>query len=330
MTKDRKRVLLAAVQESGMTAKEALQRLDLPRSTFYRWRKKLREQGVEGLIDRSSAPSRVWNQLLPEEEARIVKTALSHPTWSSREIAFHLTDHASFSVSESTVYRWFKRRGWIRLPETKTFPAGPEYRIKTKDPNEQWQTDATYLKIIDWGWYYLISVLDDFSRKILAWKLCASMTAEDFSLVVEKAVEATGLSKAPQVMMPRLVSDRGPALISSAFQEYLETRHIHHILASPYHPQTNGKIERYHQTLKTPLRLIPWDMPETIEKEIDRFNHFYNSERYHEALGNVTPDDVYFGRRETILQRRKQQKQKTMQKRKLFNRLRQESLAEEA
>jgi transposase InsO family protein len=233
---------------------------------FYRWQKKLREKGVEGLNDRSSAPARVWNRLLPEEEAQIAQLALSRPTFSSREIAFHLTDHASFSVSESTVYRLLKRRGWIRSPETKTFPAGSEYRIKTTRPNEQWQTDATYLKIIDWGWYYLISVLDDFSRKILAWRLCRTMTAADFSLVVEKAVEATGVSQAPKVSMPRLVSDRGPALISSAFAEYLQTRQIHHILASPYHPQTNGKIERYHQTLKGPLRLIPWDMPGQLER----------------------------------------------------------------
>jgi len=313
-----------------MTAKEALERLDLPRSTLYRWRKKLNEQGVLGLSDRSSAPERVWNQLLPEEEDALVKVALDYPTWSSREIAFHVTDRAGFSVSESTVYRHLKRRGWIREPEIKTFPAGAEYSIKTTRPNEQWQTDATYLRIVDWGWYYLISVLDDFSRKILAWELRSSMTAEDFSIVVEKAVEAAGLAKAPEVTMPRLVSDRGPALISSVFEEYLQTRKIHHILASPYHPQTNGKIERYHQTLKTPLRLVPWDMPKKLGREIGCFNRYYNSERYHEGLGNVTPDDVYFGRREKILHRRKQQKEKTIQKRKLFNRIRQKHLAEEA
>jgi transposase InsO family protein len=313
-----------------MTAKEALERLDVPRSTFYRWRKKWNEQGEAGLTDRSSAPLTPWNRILPQEEEALLKAALDHPTWSSREIALHLTDHGGFSVSESTVYRHLKRRGWIREPEVKTFPAGPEYLIKTTQPNEQWQTDATYLRVLDWGWYYLISILDDFSRKILAWALCTSMTAEDFSFVVEKAVEATGLTKAPPVEMPRLVSDRGPALISSAFEEYLQTRKIHHILASPYHPQTNGKIERYHQTLKGPLRLVPWDMPKKLEREIDRFNQYYNGERYHEGLGNVTPDDVYFGRREQILQRREQQKETTVQKRKRFNRIRPNPLAEEA
>ena len=330
MTRKQKQELLSAVLGSGMTAREALERLDLPRSTFYRWRKKVREKGEPGLDDRSSAPPQPWNRILPEEEAALVKMALDHPTFSSREIAFRLTDHAGFSVSESTVYRHLKRRGWIREPDIKTFPAGAEYMIKTTRPNEQWQTDATYLRILDWGWYYLISILDDFSRKILAWALCTSMTAEDFSIVVEKAVEAAGLAKAPEVTMPRLVSDRGPALISSAFEEYLQTRNIHHILASPYHPQTNGKIERYHQTLKTPLRLVPWDMPKKLEREIGQFNHYYNSERYHEGLGNVTPDDVYFGRREKILQRRQLQKEKTFQKRKLLNRIRQKPLAEEA
>jgi transposase InsO family protein len=233
MTRQQKQELLHSVLDSALTAKEPLTRLGLPRSTFYRWRRKLKEQGEAGLTDRSSAPPQPWNRILPEEEAALVKAALDHPTWSSREIAFHLTDHAQFSISESTVYRHLKRRGWIREPEVKTFPAGAEYLIKTTRPNEQWQTDATYL----------ISILDDFSRKILAWALCTSMTAEDVAFVVEKAVEATGRSKAPPVEeMPRLVSDRGPALISSAFEEYLQTPKIHHILASPYHPQTNGKI----------------------------------------------------------------------------------------
>lgn len=321
---------IRSVLESGLSVTDALQRLDLPKSTYYRWRRLLEDQGVEGLADKPPVPGRVWNKLLPEEEEKIREVALANPEWSPREVAWHITDHRGFSVSESTVYRLLKRLGLIKPVDMRTFPAGKEYKTKTGRPNQQWQTDATYLRIIDWGWYYLISILDDFSRKILAWRLQRSMTADDFSEVVELACEYAGLPTAPEVAMPKLVSDRGPALISGAFEDYLHTRGIRHILASPYHPQTNGKLERYHRTAKDKIRLVPWEMPSELEAEIDRFVHFYNEKRYHEALNNVTPDDVYFGRRESILATRREKKAATMRKRRIMNRTLGKRLSREA
>ena len=275
--------------------------------------------GEKDCMNRSPFKGRTWNEILPHEEKRILEVADLYPDRFSREISVYISDNDDFSVSESTVYRVLKRNGLIKTSEKKTFPAGPEYQVKTKRVNEMWQTDASHLIVKNWGWYYLISVLDDFSRKILAWLLQPSMDTDSFSEVIELACEATGMDRVPVENRVKLLSDRGSALISKPFGEYLETKGLAHIFASPYHPQTNGKIERYHRSCKEKVNLIVWEYPDELKQEITSFVTYYNTSRYHEALGNVTPDDVYYGRRKAILERRKTLKRETLMRRKEFN-----------
>lgn len=316
MNVDEKLTLLMAVEKSGFNITESLEKLDVPRSTYYRWRARYIKHGLSGLKDQKPSPKRQWNALTPNEEKVILDSAEEHTEKSCRELSFYITDHQNFSVSESSVYRVLKREGLIRDQIITSFPAQKEYHDKPAKVNEQWQTDATYLHVIGWGWFYLISVLDDYSRKILYWKLQTSMTGEDFAEVIEMACIKTGVDKNK---MPKLVSDRGPALISNELGIYLQEKEIHHILASPYHPQTNGKIERYHKSLKSVVKLQVYDCPNNLKAEIGKFISDYNKHRYHESLGNVTPDDVYYGRREKIIQDRKEKQRLTFMRRKDYN-----------
>jgi putative transposase len=319
MSTQEKMEMLRVTMGSESSIRRTLDALDLPKSTYYRWRHKWRQMGLLGLRDLRPKRHGSWNKLLPDQQTKIIDIATENQDWPCRQISFYITDHEGFSVSKSTVYRILKAGGLIAERQSKTFPASDEYFDKPQQVNEQWQTDATHLKVDLWGWRYLISVLDDYSRRILAWQLKGSMTADDFSNVVELAYEATGMNTVPDDQKPRLLSDRGSALISEAFGQYLEQKGIGHILASPYHPQTNGKIERYHRSLKEKIQLQVWEHPGQLEKEIAKFVAWYNSHRYHEALGNVTPDDVYFGRKETILKKRQELKKQTIQNRRKYN-----------
>lgn len=317
MNVDEKMTLILAVEESGFKVIDALKRLDIPKSTYYRWRSKLKREGLTGLQDKRPVPKNQWNSITPIEEKVILKVAEKKPELSSREISFSITDEEEFTVSESTVYRVLKREGLIRDTTIESFPAAKEYHSKPQSVNEQWQTDATYLHVEGWGWFYLISILDDYSRKIISWKIQNSMTAEDFIEVIDDACEKAGLDRND---MPNLVSDRGPALISGDLKDYLNDQDIHHILASPYHPQTNGKIERYHKSLKSKVKLNIYACPNELKAEVGKFISFYNRKRYHESLGNVTPDDVFYGRREKIVKAREEKRRLTLMRRKEYNR----------
>jgi len=319
MKPEKKREVIELVRRSPVAKKKTLAEIGLSSSTYYRWQRRHREQGDAGLVDRRPQPTTIWNRLRPEEEQTILGAALREPDHSPREIACWISDYGGFSVSESSVYRVLKRHGLVREVTVTGFPASREYRIKSLRPNEQWQSDGSYFFVVGWGWYYLISVLDDYSRFLLAWELKTDMTSASISEVVERAVEWTGTKEMPAEERPRLLSDNGSSYLSHAFEDYLRMLAIRHIRCAPHHPQTNGKIERFHETLKARLNLLVYSSPEQLRVALEEFIEFYNHRRYHEGIGNVTPADVYYGRREGILRRREEQKRQTLYERFQYN-----------
>jgi putative transposase len=175
-------------------------------------------------------------------------------------------------------------------------------------------------RVVGWGYYYLVTVMDDYTRFIMAWKLQKDMSANSLIEVVQEAVDATGMTDVPVEDRTKLLSDNGPGYVSRSFREYLHLVGIGHILSAPFHPQTNGKVERYQQSLKKEVNQLPYEAPSQLDKAIADFVDYYNYRRYHKALGDVTPADVLYGRREQILQRRKEVQILTINRRKNYNR----------
>jgi putative transposase len=289
------------------------------RATFYRWYDQYRTAGPEALQDKPCRPDRIWNRIPDEIRKRIIDLALEAPELSPRELAVRFTNQQRYFVSEASVYRLLKAHDLITSPAFIVIKAADEFHTKTTAPDQLWQTDFTYLKVIGWGWFYLSTILDDFSRYIIAWKLCTTMTAGDVTDTLELALAASGRDQMQVRHKPRLLSDNGPSYIAADLANWLGDRKIEHIRGAPCHPQTQGKIKRWHQTLKNRILLENYYLPGDLEAQVGAFVEHYNHRRYHESLNNLTPADVYCGRGQTILMQQERIKRQTIQKRRLLH-----------
>lgn len=312
--------IIRLVEESHLSARQTLAKLGIPRTTFYRWYDRYLQRGEAGLQDQSPKPKHVWNRIPDEVRHKVVQLALKETELSPRELAVTFTDRESYFVSEASVYRVLKAHDLITSPAFIVIKAASEFKDKTTEINQLWQTDFTYLKVLGWGWFYLSTILDDYSRYIIAWKLCTNMRTEDVTDTLDLALQASGCDQVHVVHKPRLLSDNGSSYVSGDLAEWLQDKGMKHSRGAPYHPQTQGKIERWHQTLKNRILLENYFLPGDLEVQIEAFVDHYNHQRYHESLSNVTPADVYFGRDKTILQQRERIKQKTLEQRRLHHR----------
>lgn len=231
------------------------------------------------------------------------------------------TDERKYFVSEASVYRLLKTNDLITSPAYVVIKAADEFKHKTTAINQLWQTDFTYLKITGWGWYCLSTVLDDFSRYIVAWRLGPTMCASDVTATLDQALAASGLDHVAVMQRPRLLSDNGSSYVADDLATWLKRKDMRHVRGAPYYPQTQGKIERWHQTLKNRILLDNYYLPGDLERQVGALVEYYNYARYHERIDYLTPADVYFGRAEKILAERQRIKLVTIAARRLQHRL---------
>lgn len=311
--------IIRLVEQAEVPVKQVLAELGIARSTFYDWYKRYQKDGYDGLADQSSQPHQFWNRIPDTEREQVVQIALEHPELSPRELAWYITDHQGYFISESSTYRILKACDLVTSPVYQVVSAKDQFENPTKRVNELWQTDFTQLNVVGWGRYYLCTVLDDFSRYIIAWRLAPTMTSDDAKTTLDLAVERTGVEHIKVELRPRLLSDNGAAFVSDDLAKFLKRYQLRHIRGAPYHPQTQGKIERYHRSIKSIVKLenfyFPWDLEQAVASFVDYYNH----RRYHELLDNLTPSDVFFGRALEVQTYRERIKQHTLFMRRQHN-----------
>ncbi len=278
--------------------------LRLGRSKYYQWRDRY------GRANEHNAPVPRDHWLEDWEKRVIVEFSRQYPLEGYRRLTFMMLDRDRVAVSPSSTYRVLLEAGLIGRCPPKPSPHGSGFQ-QPLAPHEHWHVDISYLNLCG-TFYYLCSVLDGCSRAILHWEVREAMTEADVEAILQRALE-----KHPSAR-PRIISDNGPQFIARDFKEFIRLAGLTHVRTAPYHPQSNGKIERWHQTLKadcirpgTPLNL------EDARRIIAKFVDHYNQVRLHSALGYITPADKLAGKEQAIFAERDRKLQEAREDRKL-------------
>lgn len=274
--------------KTEIAAAQMVSWIGITRSKFYSWQQRY------GKVNEHNAwiPRDFW--LTDTEKQAIINYYHAHPLEGYRRLTYMMMDDDVAAVSPSSVYRVLSQAGvlspWDRQPSKKG--TGFEQPLK---PHEHWHIDISYLNISG-TFYYMCSVLDGFSRYLVHWDIRETMTEKDVEVILQRARE-----KFPHAR-PRIISDNGPQFIAKDFKEFIRLSGMTHVKTSPYYPQSNGKLERYHQTIKsTCIRVKSPLSREDAVRLVTAFIEHYNEQRLHSAIGYITPQDKLAGRAQAIL-----------------------------
>lgn len=288
--------------------------LGVARPRFYQWRHRY------GRINEHNAavPRDFW--LEAREKQAIIDYHDKHPLEGYRRLTFMMLDADVVACSPSSVYRILSGAGRLKRQWNRTTKKGQGFH-QPIEPHEHWHIDISYVNILG-TFYYLISVLDGCSRFIVHWELRQTMTELDIETVVQRALE-----QAPKGVSPRIISDNGPQFIARDFKEFIRLAGLSHVRTSPYYPQSNGKIERWHQTLKSEcIRPGTFISMDDACRLIARFVEHYNTVRLHSAIGYITPRDRLEGRGDEIHRERDRKLEQARQQRRVRRRQLDESV----
>ncbi|UCH64109.1 MAG: IS3 family transposase [Fidelibacterota bacterium] len=307
-----KLAIISAVQDSGLPVCEILAELCLSNKAYYQWLHRYVDSGYEGLQDKQRHITRYWNETPPHIQDLIKELAMKYPYMGNKQLQWYLVDQHDYYVSSSTIYSFLKKQKLIPHRINKRSNQGSCKVRKTKRVNEVWQTDFTYLKKINGKWHFLSTVLDDYSRYIVAWYMTPTMKGEDAIFTIDQAVRNAKLDQMDKRDWPIILTDRGPCYKSKVFQSFIEEKGLNHIMTAPRRWAERARIERSYRSLKRAMDLCNCQTVADLHRFISEYFNYYNRHRSHCSLDNLRPIDVYKGREQEILTRRVKVKKETL------------------
>ena len=282
------------VTQTGYTKLYFIHLLGLVKSKFYQW---VSRYG-KATDHNNQIPRDYW--LNEDDKKLIIDYFKEHSLEGYRRLTYMMMDSKVIAVSPSTTYRVLSTEGLLDQWNSKPSKKGTGF-IHPTEAHEHWHIDISYLNF-QGTFYYLFSILDGFSRSILQWDIRESMKEQDVEHILQQAREKYPGTK------PRIISDNGPQFIAKDFKEFIRLTGMTHVKTSPYYPQSNGKLERWHKSLKSDCirEIKPQTICELKSNVADYINH-YNHVRLHSALGYITPGDKLNGHADEIFIRRETQ-----------------------
>ena len=277
--------------KTEITTANFIRRIGIARSKYYDWKRRY------GKVNEHNAwiPRDFW--LTDFERQAIIDYYDDNPLEGYRRLCYMMIDDDIAAVSPSSVYRVLSNAGLLSKFNGKKSKKGTGF-VQPLEAHQHWHIDISYINICG-TFYYMCSVLDGFSRYIVHWEIREAMKETDVEIILQRARE-----KFPDAT-PRIISDNGPQFIAKDFKEFIRISGMTHVKTSPYYPQSNGKLERYHRTIKstciranTPLSL------DDCQRLVTDFVDKYNNVRLHSSIGYVTPADKLYGRAELIQSQR--------------------------
>lgn len=288
---------------TGLSATRLIAWIGVSRERFYEWRRRYGRPNEHN----AALPRDFW--LADWEKRAILDYHGEHPGEGYRRLTYMMLDADIVAVSPSSTYRVLKEAGAMRKWNGKESKKGTGF-VQPLAAHKHWHVDVSYVNVCG-TFYYFCSLLDGFSRYITHWEIRPAMKESDIEIIIERAKE-----KFPDAR-PRIISDNGPQFLSRDFKDFIRLSGMTHVRTSPYYPQSNGKIERFHQSLKrecirprTPLTLGD------ARRVVGEFVEQYNNHRLHSAIGFIAPRDRLEGRSEAILSERKRKLQEARERRK--------------
>jgi transposase InsO family protein len=283
--------------------------LGFPKSRYYDW---VSRQEEERLGDQVSGARASPYAILSEEKDAVIGYALMHPKDGYRRLAWMMVDEDVAYLSPASVYRVLNDADllyrWKRSRRIGEAPAEPTA------PNERWHTDLMYLRVED-TWYFLVTVLDAYSRYVVHWDLLTTMTAASVRMVVQDALKKTGAS-------PQVVTDNGSQFKAKDFKELVRDFELEHIRIRTYHPESNGRVERFHRSTREALEELDLRNLGRAREIIGRWVEFYNTKRLHAALQYLPPAEYWSGSPEARVEERRQKLERGRRHREMVNRSR--------
>lgn len=319
-SKEKKLEIIQQVESSDKPIAKLLQELGINRSTFYNWYTEFKKHGSDGLDNKKTSPKRFWNRIPQKEKSAIVDLALGQPSMTPREIALYLTDKHKTYLSKSSVYRILKAYDQLRDKRFLVLTPAEASRITTTSKHQLWHTYFCYFKTLGWEWYYLSMVIDDYSRYIIKWQLFMELSRDDVEKLLIPAVDEMRIDSIGLYHRPRLLFDQGPYYLTERLVHFL-LQERSGTLADKMLPDTSSlkRITASRRDMRNLIVIDKYMLPDDLRRMIGRFVETYNHHSYHEALGNVTPADVYYGRHEKIISDRDVIKEQTLMERRLHN-----------